>query len=54
MAEFYGQTALICPFLLGYVCLPEGNKGGLGEGKKKVYLPERKELVHRVEKDLSA
>lgn len=28
MAEFYGQTALICPFLLGYVCLPGGNKVG--------------------------
>jgi len=28
VVEFYGQTALICPFLLGYVCLPGGNKRG--------------------------
>lgn len=49
VAEFYGQTALICPFLLGYVCL-QGEK----VGEEKVYLPERKEFVYRVEKDLIA
>lgn len=62
-AEFYGQTALICPFLLGYVCLLEGNKGGgkkftclkgrcLCTEWKKIWLPERQSAYEKEKKRL--